>query len=252
MNRAKTKRDSVALVTGASRGLGRAIASRLADDGFTVIVNYLNSEASAKELCEQIDARGPSRAWPIRADVADLESARTMFSTIYESFGRLDVLINNAGIKFDRLLLLTPDQEWWRVVNTNLGAVVNCSRLALPKMLAQRSGIIINMASISGMRGVAGQTSYSASKAAIIGFSKALAREVASRGIVVNCIAPGLIETDLIRDMPTGIVDGYVAANPMKRLGRANEVAALVALLASGEARYMTGQVIGIDGGMGM
>ena len=242
----------MALVTGASRGLGKAIASRLAEDGFTVVVNYLSSETSAKELCEQIDARGLSKAWPIRADVANLESARAMFSAIYESFGSIDVLINNAGIKSDRLLLLATDQEWWRVVHTNLGSVVNCSRLALPKMLSQRSGIIINMTSISGMRGVAGQTSYSASKAAIVGFSKALAREVASRGIVVNCIAPGLIETDLIQDMPAGIVEGYVAANPMKRLGRADEVAALVTLLASGEARYMTGQVIGIDGGAGM
>jgi 3-oxoacyl-[acyl-carrier protein] reductase len=247
-----TKSNRVALVTGASRGLGRAIASRLAEDGFTVVVNYLHSEEEAKGLCEQINACESPQAWPVQADVSQLDSARAMFAAIHKKFGRLDVLVNNAGIKSDRLLLLANDQEWWKVVQTNLGSVVNCSRLALPRMLAHRRGIIINITSISGIRGVAGQTSYSASKAAIVGFSKALSREVASRGVAINCVAPGLIDTDLIQDMSVGIVEQYVAMNPMNRLGKVNEVAALVALLASGQATYMTGQVIGIDGGAGM
>lgn len=238
----------VALITGASRGIGRGIAKRLATAGFHVIVNYRASATPATEVVREIcNAGGSAEAY--QADVTDLTAVREMISYIRKAHSRIDVLVNSAGRSEDGLLLMMTHEKWWRLLEDNVSSVVNPTRSALPMMLAAKRGTIINISSISGIRGVEGQTAYSAAKAAVIGFTKALARELSSKGIIVNCVAPGPIDTEMYQSMPEAKREERLAILPLRRMGRVEEVAEVVALLAEGKASFIHGQVIAVDGG---
>ena len=238
----------IALVTGASRGIGAAIACRLAQAGFRVIVNHRASAEAAEEVVRLIRESG-GQAEVEQADVTDLTAVRAMITRIRSRHGRLDVLVNNAGRSEDGLLLLQSPESWWAVVRDNLSSVVNCSRAALPLLLEQKGGAIVNMSSVSGLRGVEGQTAYCAAKAAVIGFTRALAKELASKGLAINCVAPGPIDTELYRKVTPAKAAARLAQLPLGRLGRSDEVAEVVALLAEGRATFVHGQTIAVDGG---
>jgi NAD(P)-dependent dehydrogenase (short-subunit alcohol dehydrogenase family) len=246
-----TEQCKVALVTGGSRGIGRATCLRLAEEGFAVAINYRTDERAAAEVGEVIERSGRP-AVTIRADVGNPNEVAAMFRRLDEQFGRIDVLVNNAGIRNDRLFLMAAPEAWWQVVQTNLGSVVNCCRAALARMISQGRGTIINVTSISGQRGTPGQTAYSASKAAIVGFSKALAREVGRYGITINCVSPGLIDTEMVSNMKPDVVRRHVESLPVSRTGRPEEVAEVIGFLAVRGPGYLFGQVITIDGGATM
>jgi 3-oxoacyl-[acyl-carrier protein] reductase len=240
----------VALVTGASRGIGAAIARRLASDGLHVVVNYLKSADAAKAVVAEIEANGGS-AEAIQADVADLVQVRGLMKQIGDRHRRLDVLVNNAGRSASTLLMLTPDADWWGVLNDNLRPVVNCTKLALPFLLASESAVIVNISSVSGaLRGVEGQTAYGSSKAAIVGFTRALARELGSKKVSINCVAPGPIETEMYQAAVSEKKrETRLTQLPVGRLGRPEEVAEVVGLLARNKVGFVHGQVIAVDGG---
>lgn len=238
----------IALVTGASRGIGAAIACRLAQAGFRVIVNHRASAEAAEEVVRLIRESG-GQAEVEQADVTDLTAVRAMITRIRSRHGRLDVLVNNAGRSEDGLLLLQSPESWWAVVRDNLSSVVNCSRAALPLLLEQKGGAIVNISSVSGLRGVEGQTAYCAAKAAVIGFTRALAKELASKGLAINCVAPGPIDTELYRKVTRAKAAARLAQLPLGRLGRSDEVAEVVALLAEGRATFVHGQTFAVDGG---
>ncbi len=238
----------IALVTGASRGIGAAIASRLAQAGFRVIVNHRASAEAAEEVVRLIRESG-GQAEVEQADVTDMTAVRAMITRIRSRHGRLDVLVNNAGRSEDGLLLLQSPESWWAVVRDNLSSVVNCSRAALPLLLEQKGGAIVNISSVSGLRGVEGQTAYCAAKAAVIGFTRALAKELASKGLSINCVAPGPIDTELYRKVTPAKAAARLAQLPLGRLGRSDEVAEVVALLAEGRATFVHGQTFAVDGG---
>jgi len=242
-----TNGPKVALVTGASRGIGAAIARRLAADGAIVVINYRTSENEAEAVCAEIQATGGVSVTE-QADVTRLDDVRAMMKRIRGNYGRLDWLVNNAGYADDGMLLLTSHERWWSTFNDNVAAVVNVTRLALPLLLAQKDAAIINISSISGIRGVEGQTAYSAAKAAIIGFTKALSRELAGK-ISINCVAPGPIETEMYEKVTEERRRARLAILPLRRMGRPEEVAELVALLLSGRSAFIYGQVLAIDGG---
>lgn len=242
---------SVVLVTGASRGIGRSIALRFARDGARVGINYRQNTAAAEATAEDISRLG-GEPLLLPGDVCDPSAVATIFETLLGRWGRLDVLVNNAGIVRDTLVLRMTDDDWDRVITTNLRSAFLCTRAALRPMLRQRRGRIINLSSISGIRGNAGQANYSASKAALIGFTKSVAREVASRGITVNAVAPGLVETDITRQMPEKARDALVEQIPLGRMGTPEEVAEVVWFLATEHAGYITGQAIVVDGGLAM
>lgn len=241
----------VALVTGASRGIGAAIARRLAKGGLHVVVNHRTSKELAYAVVEEICASGAT-ASVLQADLTDLTASRTMISRIRETCGRLDVLVNNAGRSEDGLFLLMPPEKWWSVFTDNIATVVNCTRAALPLLMAvrQRPTAVVNISSISGLRGVEGHTAYGAAKAAIIGFTRALARELAGQNVAVNCIAPGPIDTAMYGHVSDERKARRLAAMPLGRLGTPEEVAEVVALVAENKARFIQGQVIPIDGGI--
>jgi 3-oxoacyl-[acyl-carrier protein] reductase len=242
-----TMAGRVALVTGASRGIGRAIAERLAADGAVVVAAARGAHAA--ETVAAIAARG-GQAEVAAMDVTDDAAVAGVVAGVIERHGRIDVLVNNAGITRDQLMLRMKRDDWDAVLATNLTAAYACVQAVLKPMVKQRGGRIVNITSVVGQSGNAGQVNYAASKAGLIGFTKALALEVASRGITVNAVAPGLIETDMTRALAADTHEAWAARIPLKRLGSAADVAAAVAFLASDEASYITGQVLAVNGGM--
>ncbi len=241
----------VALVTGASRGIGRATALRLAAMGAQVAVNYNSSAGPAEEVCQQIAAAG-GQATAFAADVSNQAAVDKLIAEVNSKFGRLDILVNNAGITRDNVLLRMSVEEWDAVFNTNLRSMFFCTKAALRGMLRQRAGRIINLTSLVGLTGNAGQANYAAAKAGVVGFTMSLAREVASRTITVNAVAPGYIETDIIATIPANLREEMLKAIPLERVGKPEEVADAIAFLASDRAAYITGQVIGVNGGLYM
>jgi 3-oxoacyl-(acyl-carrier-protein) reductase len=238
-----------ALVTGASRGIGRAIALCLAEAGADVAVNYRSSEENAELLARRIDDIGV-RTWIYPADVSDGEQTRAMQRQISRYFGRIDVLVNNAGINIDRFFSKMDGSSWEKVMDVNLNGVYNCTTAFLDDVLHSSHGRIINITSIVGQMGNIGQVNYAASKAGVIGMTKALARELARSNVTVNAVAPGFIETDMVAGMPKEVRDKVIAQIPLKRLGRPEEVAKAVEFLASDDASYITGHVLSINGGL--
>ncbi len=243
--------NRIAVVTGASRGIGRAIALRLAKDGATVVINYQKAAQAAQEVEAEIASfGGEARCYP--CDVADAAACQDFVGEVLETYGRIDILVNNAGITRDNLLMRMSEQEFDEVINTNLKGTYHMIHAAIRSMIRQRSGRIINIASVVGVTGNAGQANYAASKAGIIGLTKAAAREVASRGITVNAVAPGYIETDMNRALSDSVKDSIRDQIPLGTFGTPEQVACAVAFLASEEADYITGQVLHVDGGMVM
>lgn len=243
--------NKIALVTGASRGIGRAIALRLAKDGATVIVNYNGNAAKAAEVVDEITAAGGT-AEAYGCNVADDTACGEMIHHILDTYGRLDILVNNAGITKDNLVMKMSDAEFDAVYETNLKGAFHTIHHASRALLKQRSGRIINISSVSGIMGNAGQANYCAAKAGIIGLTKSVARELASRGITVNAVAPGMIDTDMTSGLSDKVKEGMLAQIPLSRIGRTEDIAAAVAFLASDDAAYITGQVLAVDGGMTM
>ena len=241
----------VALVTGASRGIGRAIALELGSQGARVAVNYFHQSAAADEVAKAITEAG-SEADTFQADVGDFAQAQKLVKAVIERFGDLHILVNNAGITRDGLIMTMSEHDWDDVIRTNLKATFNCSKPAVRHMLRRRYGRIINITSVSGQIGNAGQTNYSASKAGQIGFTKSLAREVASRNITVNAVAAGYIDTEIWETVPENLREGMVGLIPLGRKGETADIAKAVAYLASDQAGYITGHVLSVDGGMAM
>ncbi|MCR5559186.1 MAG: 3-oxoacyl-[acyl-carrier-protein] reductase [Schwartzia sp.] len=240
-----------ALVTGASRGIGRAIALKLASEGAKVALNFAGSAAAAEEVKKEIEAAG-GEAVTVQADVSDPASVEAMVQTVSEAFGQIDILVNNAGITRDGLLLRMKDEDFDAVINTNLKGIFYTTKLVSKLMMKKRFGRIVNMASVVGLTGNAGQTNYAAAKAGVIGFSKSAAKELAARGITVNMVAPGFIETDMTAVIPEKAKEAMMGGIPLGRAGKPEDVANAVLFLVSDQAAYITGQVLKVDGGMVM
>ncbi|MEI6045708.1 MAG: 3-oxoacyl-[acyl-carrier-protein] reductase [Chloroflexota bacterium] len=241
----------VAIVTGGSRGIGRATVLKLSALGATVVINYNKNEAEAKAVLQALTEAG-GIGQTIQADISQLAEAQRLVDETVKSYRRLDILVNNAGITRDKLLLQMNEEAWDAVINTNLKGSYNCCKAAIRTMLKQRAGRIINLTSISGQAGSGGQSNYSAAKAGLIGFTKALAREVGSRSITVNAVAPGFIETDMTAVLAEEFKQKALAQIPLERFGKPEEIAEAVAFLASDGAAYITGHVLTVDGGMYM
>jgi len=244
-------KDKIAVVTGGARGIGRAIAETLAQLGADVVIADVQKE-KADEAAQEIIARTGRRALAIQVDVSNSTSAKAMIDQAIEAFGRIDILVNNAGITRDTLIMRMKEEEWDLVLNINLKGAFNCSQAVVRSMMKQHSGRIVNISSVSGVSGQAGQTNYSSSKAGLIGFTKALAKEVGSRGITVNAVAPGFIETELTADLPEEIRKVGIQLTPLGRFGQPQDVANAVAFLVSDQAAYISGVVLHVDGGMVM
>ncbi|EOA9316494.1 3-oxoacyl-[acyl-carrier-protein] reductase [Staphylococcus aureus] len=240
-----------ALVTGASRGIGRSIALQLGEEGYNVAVNYAGSKEKAEAVVEEIKAKGVD-SFAIQANVADADEVKAMIKEVVSQFGSLDVLVNNAGITRDNLLMRMKEQEWDDVIDTNLKGVFNCIQKATPQMLRQRSGAIINLSSVVGAVGNPGQANYVATKAGVIGLTKSAARELASRGITVNAVAPGFIVSDMTDALSDELKEQMLTQIPLARFGQDTDIANTVAFLASDKAKYITGQTIHVNGGMYM
>jgi len=243
--------NKTAVVTGGSRGIGRAIAETLARRGATVVIADRQIEQALATAAELAAASGQTVV-ALHVDVADSASVKALFDQVLAKFPRLDILVNNAGVTRDTLLVRMEEADWDMVLNINLKGAYNCSKAAVRQMMKQRYGRIVNTASVSGIAGQAGQTNYSASKAGLIGFTKALAREVGPRGITVNAVAPGFVPTALTNDLPAELKESTLKAIPLGRWGTPQEIANAVAFLASDEASYITGHVLSVDGGMVM
>lgn len=239
----------IAVVTGASRGIGKAIAMKFAQLGATVVINYNGSAQKAEEVKQSITADG-GRAVIMQCNVADYDACEAFFKDVINQFGRIDILVNNAGITKDGLIMRMSEEDFTSVVDVNLKGTFYCIRFASRQMMKQRSGRIINMSSVVGISGNAGQINYAASKAGVIGMTKSAAKELASRGITVNAIAPGYIETDMTNVLSDKVKEETMKQIPLGRLGQTEDIAAAAAFLASDEAGYITGQVLAVDGGM--
>ena len=243
--------DKIALVTGGGRGIGRAICLELATRGATVIVNYNRSAAAADEVVAEIESAGGA-AKSIKTDVSDAERVADMFQAIVSDFGTIDILVNNAGMTRDNVIMMMKPADFDAVIETNLRSCWLCCKTATRTMMRKRSGSIINITSVVGIAGNGGQTNYAASKAGIIGLTKSLAKEVAARGIRVNAVAPGFVETDMTADLSDDIREKAIEAIPLNRMGAPQDIAKAVAFLASDDAAYITGQTLVVDGGMVM
>ena len=241
-------KDKIALVTGGSRGLGKAIALQLAKDGAEVVVNYVASADKAEEVVRTIQAAG-GKAQAMKADVSSFEEVEKMVDTIYEQFGRIDILVNNAGVNRDELLISMEKDDWNTVIATNLGGLFNCTKAVAKYMMVQKSGRIINMSSVAGERGGRGQSNYAASKGGVNAFTRSVAMELAPKKITVNAVAPGVIETEMSSTVIRRAKDIILNSVALKRLGQPEEVARVVAFLASDDSSYITGEVIRVDGG---
>jgi 3-oxoacyl-[acyl-carrier protein] reductase len=241
--------DRVAIVTGGAQGIGKAIAERLAHCGATVVVADLRVD-KAEATASEITAKTGQRAIAAQVDVADNASAKTLIDRVVEEFGRVDILVNNAGITRDNLIMRMKEEDWDLVLNINLKGAFNCSQAVVRTMMKQHYGRIVNITSVSGVSGQAGQTNYSSSKAGLIGFTKALAKEIGSRNVTVNAVAPGFIETDLTANLPQELKNSAIKLTPVGRFGKPEDVAIAVAFFASDEAAFITGEVLKVDGGM--
>lgn len=243
------KERKVALVTGGSRGIGKAVAKAFADAGYWVVINYSKSHYEAEALKSELSLKGAAVSVE-QADVSDLAQVKRMIGNILEQCGRIDVLVNNAGIIRDGFLMLMSENDWSDVISTNLTGTFNCSKAVSEHMISRRSGVIINISSLSGITGLPGQTNYSAAKGGVIAFTKALAKELAPFGIRVNAVAPGVIGTELVDSLGERTKSGFLEAIPLKRFGRPEEVASVVGFLASEDASYITGETISVTGGL--
>jgi 3-oxoacyl-[acyl-carrier protein] reductase len=241
----------VAVVTGGGRGIGRAVAVRLANEGANVTISYRSNDASAEEVAEEVRAAG-AQCEIFKGDVSSPEDVDALFRGVRDSFGQVDILVNNAGLTRDNLMMRMKESEFDEVLRTNLKGTYLCTRAALRQMIRARWGRIVNVSSVVGLVGNAGQANYAASKAGIIGFTKSVAREVAQRGITANVVAPGYVETELTRSLPDDVKDQIKGQVPAGRFGEAEEVAEVVAFLAGEGAGYVTGQTVAVDGGMTM
>ncbi|WP_425060807.1 3-oxoacyl-[acyl-carrier-protein] reductase [Sporomusa carbonis] len=241
----------VAIVTGASRGIGRAVAIALAKVGAKVVINYAGNAQAAEEVRKVITDNG-GQAITVQADVANAEAVEALVKQTIDTYGKIDILVNNAGITRDALLMRMKEEDWDAVINTNLKGIFYCTKAVAKIMMKQRSGKIINMTSVVGIRGNAGQANYAAAKAGVIGFTKSMARELASRGITVNAVAPGFIATDMTHGLSDQVKADLSAQIPLNRLGTPDDVAAAVVFFATDSANYITGQTLNVDGGMVM
>lgn len=239
----------IALVTGAAKGIGRAIALALAAEGAVVVVNYNGSKERAEQVVEEIKALGAD-GMAYQCNVADTKASDAMIKEVIKTYGRLDILVNNAGITRDNLIMKMSEEDFDAVIDANLKGCFNTIKAVSRQMLKQRAGRIINITSVSGILGNAGQANYAASKAGIIGLTKTMARELASRGITVNAIAPGFVDTDMTQVLPASVKEAATAQIPLGRFGKPEDIANMAAYLASEKASYITGQIISVDGGM--
>lgn len=244
-------KGKTAIVTGAARGIGRAISLELGRCGCKIAFNYVNSEEKAQQLVEELKAIG-CRVYSLKASVSDFDSANAMVQEVKERFGTVDYLVNNAGIIRDKLILRMSESDWDDVINTNLKGAFSFSKAVAPLMVKARSGSILNVASVSGITGSAGQVNYSASKAGMIGLTKSLARELAGRSVTVNALALGFVDTEMTGAMPADYRSQLLNAIPLGRFGTVDEIARIAAFMLSDDARYITGQVLQIDGGLAM
>jgi 3-oxoacyl-[acyl-carrier protein] reductase len=241
--------DRVAVVTGGSRGIGRGIALELAKRGATVVVNYNANADAANQVVASIQEAG-GKANAVQADVSKLSDAEALIKAATETYGKIDILVNNAGTTRDNVIMMMKEEDWDTVIDTNLKSAWNCSKVAVRAMMRKRYGRVVNITSVSGIAGQGGQTNYSASKAGLIGLTKALAKEVAPRQITVNAVAPGFVGTDLTANLPANLIEELNKRIPLERWGTVEDVAYAVAFLVSDEASYITGQVLTVDGGL--
>ena len=244
-------RGKCAIVTGSSRGIGRAIAKKLASQGVNIVLNYRSNDEQAIEVENELKEFGVE-VLKVKADISKLDEAEKLIKAAKERFNKIDIMVNNAGVTIDKLLIRMKEEDFDNVINVNLKGVFNCLKSIAPVMLRQKCGNIINISSVVGLTGNAGQVNYAASKAGVIGMTKSLAKELGSRGITVNAVAPGFIETDMTQDLNEEYKKKLQEEIPLKRFGAAEDVADVVSFLASDDAKYVTGQVIHVDGGMVM
>lgn len=240
--------NKVALITGGTRGIGKAIAKKFAENGYALVINYVSENTDLEKLKKDINSK--NEILFVRANVGDFTSCEELIKKAIEKFGKIDILVNNAGITRDNLIMRMKEEDFDKVIDTNLKGTFNVTKNVIPYMMKKRSGKIVNISSVVGVSGNAGQCNYAASKAGIIGFTKSLAKEVASRNILVNAVAPGFIETNMTDVLKDEIKENIAKNIPLKRMGNSKDVANLVNFLASNESSYITGQVINVDGGM--
>ncbi len=241
--------DEVAVVTGSSRGIGAATAIRLAEEGADLVINYNNDRKSAEETAEKVRELG-RKAIIFQANVADRNDAKNLIKSTIDEYGKIDILVNNAGITKDGLILRMKEKDFGDVIDVNLKGTFNCTKNAIKYMMKQRHGKIVNLSSVVGLMGNAGQANYAASKAGVVGFSKSVAKEVSKRGINVNVVAPGYIDTEMTEELPSKVKEDMLDNIPLERLGEVDEVANVILFLVSPLASYVNGQTINIDGGM--